>query len=66
MAVTNLGRPRSGKARDSAVIAIPMPRTRKEALEQEARAAGCRSMAQFLRLKLDWPEPTQHKEAHQA
>jgi len=66
MAVTNLGRPPSGKVRESAVVAVPMPHARKQELEQEARAAGCRSMAQFIRLKLDWTEPTQHKEAHQA
>ncbi len=56
MAVGNLGRPRSRPASDSDVIAIPVPTWHKQALEQEARAAGCRSLAEFVRQRNGWPD----------
>ncbi len=71
MAVSNLGRPRSGEMSDTEIVAIPVPAWHKQALEKEARARGCRSMAEFLRLKLDWPDVPRRmgpkpKEAKQA
>jgi len=71
MAVSNMGRPHSGRMRDTEIVAIPVPHWHKQALEDEARAMGFRSMAEFLRQKLDWPDVTRRmgpkpKEAHQA
>jgi len=62
VAVTNLGRPHSGRVREMEILSIPVSRARKQALEGEARASGCRSMAEFIRLKLDWPENTRRQE----
>lgn len=56
MAVTNLGRPHSREISDTEIVAIPVPRWHKQALEDEARAMGYRSMAEFMRAKLDWPD----------
>jgi len=49
MAVTNLGRPRNGAFRDTEVVGIPVPGWYKRTLMQEARAAGCRSLAEYVR-----------------
>ncbi len=60
MAVSNVGRPHSGVIRETEVVAVPVPRWYKEALEQEARAQGYRSMAEFVRKQLDWPDVSRH------
>ncbi len=58
MAVTNLGRPRSRALNNIEIVAVPVPRVFKESLEQEARTQGCRSLAQFVRLRNGWPDVT--------
>jgi len=71
MAVGNVGRPHSGRVRATEVVAVPVPTWHKAALEDEARAMGCRSLAEFVRLKMNWPDVTRRmgpkpKEVHQA
>jgi len=71
MAVSNIGRPHSGRIRETEVVAVPVPRWHKIALEDEARALGCKSLSELIRLKLDWPDVSRQmgpkpKEAHQA
>jgi len=70
MAVSSSGRPHSGVIRETEVVAVAVPRWHKIALEQEARAAGCRSMAEFVRRQMNWPDVSRHmgpkpKEAQQ-
>ncbi len=71
MAVSNSGRPHSGRIRETEVVAIPVPRWHKIALEDEARAAGSRSLAEWIRLQMNWPDVSRHmgpktREVHQA
>ena len=71
MAIGNVGRPRSAAQRDTEIVAIPVPRLFKESLEHEARARGCRSLAEFVRQQNDWPDVSRRmgpkqKEASQA
>lgn len=54
----NVGRPRSGPFRESEVVGIPVPGWHKQALMQEARAAGCRSLAEYVRTAMGWPDVT--------
>ncbi len=60
MAMSNVGRPPSGRRRDVDLVAIPVPQWRKQALEAEERALGCRSVAELLRKKLEWPDVPRH------
>lgn len=73
MAVSSSGRPHSGRIRETEVVAIPVPHWHKIALEDEARAAGCRSLAGWIRLQMNWPDVSRHmgpkpktREVHQA
>ncbi len=70
MAISNVGRPRTRSAGATEVVAIPVPAPFKQALEDEVRAAGCRSVAEYLRQKWGWPDVTRRmgptpKEVHQ-
>jgi len=51
-----LGRPRSGPIRESEVVGVPVPGWYKRTLMEEARAAGYRSLAEFVRQRNGWPD----------